>query len=385
MNATARNTALSLVGLGALTIYILACTSFSPDDKKVLFPTFDPSGRLGMAVYDRETGRSELLYVPMVISGNTNQEEGLILRGAWLPDGKNVLIVAAGEARKEELGLTMIPVSGQGAVRTFTIADLEKATMSLAVQPCLSGYDYILRPDARHLARLNLRTGALQAAELPEEQGELTLYPAPDGRDAFYVESGKNDAAIFGRVDPARLTLTPLVTITNRVMDGSFFAYDASGSRVAFVEEKNNAYECVLLDNGKTRFSRKIGATSRKLAFGGGVLSPKADRVWATFARTGESDHTELGLIEIPLSEVALKEKVIVPQIKDDRESVMYCQIAVAHDGKTAAIATTYLACADEDFRQEDCALFLVNLADPSWKLTKVPIAMPAKRVNVIK
>ncbi len=34
---TARNAGLALVGLLALTIYILACSSFSPDDTKVLY------------------------------------------------------------------------------------------------------------------------------------------------------------------------------------------------------------------------------------------------------------------------------------------------------------------------------------------------------------
>ena len=54
-NPKTRNTALALVGLLALSIYILACTSFSPDDTKVLYPAFDaPSGAIGMAVYDRE-------------------------------------------------------------------------------------------------------------------------------------------------------------------------------------------------------------------------------------------------------------------------------------------------------------------------------------------
>ena len=63
-NNTSRNALLAMIALGALTLYILACTSFSPDDTKVLYPAFDDSGAIGMAVYDREARRSEMLLCP---------------------------------------------------------------------------------------------------------------------------------------------------------------------------------------------------------------------------------------------------------------------------------------------------------------------------------
>ena len=76
-----RNAALALVGLLALTIYILACTSFSPDDTKVLYPSFDQAtGAIGMAVYDREARTSETLFVPVAYDGSiTNAEVAPIL------------------------------------------------------------------------------------------------------------------------------------------------------------------------------------------------------------------------------------------------------------------------------------------------------------------
>ena len=57
------NTLLALTGLAALFVCILACTSFSPDDKKILYSTFDPKSRaMGVAVYDRASRDSRLLF-----------------------------------------------------------------------------------------------------------------------------------------------------------------------------------------------------------------------------------------------------------------------------------------------------------------------------------
>lgn len=83
MKTGTRNTALALVGLAALTIYILACTSFSPDDTKVLYPALDPvSGNVGMAVYDRETHRSDLAFVPII------PDKQAAVRAQWLEIGR---------------------------------------------------------------------------------------------------------------------------------------------------------------------------------------------------------------------------------------------------------------------------------------------------------
>jgi hypothetical protein len=87
------------------------------------------------------------------------------------------------------------------------------------------------------------------------------------------------------------------------------------------------------------------------------------------------------GLMEIPFSEAPPRELTLINGAPvEDEPSAYYFQAAISHDAKTAAIASTYLACAKEEFKPADCALFLVDLSDPNWKVTKVPIPMPAKR-----
>ena len=124
IKAKTRNAVLAAVGLLALTIYILACTSFSPDDRKVLYPTFDvPSGGIGMAVYDRETRSSEMLFLPVEYeSRDTNVVTApSILRGAWLANGRDVAVAYAeagkGSGSHDTLNVALIPWGARKAVK----------------------------------------------------------------------------------------------------------------------------------------------------------------------------------------------------------------------------------------------------------------------------
>jgi hypothetical protein len=86
------------------------------------------------------------------------------------------------------------------------------------------------------------------------------------------------------------------------------------------------------------------------------------------------------GLMEIPFSDGPTREIVLIKGAPvDDEILAFYFQMAVSHDGKTAAVASTYLACTDKGFNPADCALFLVEMSEPDWKVTKVPIPVPPK------
>ena len=70
------------------------------------------------------------------------------------------------------------------------------------------------------------------------------------------------------------------------------------------------------------------------------------------------------------------RETLLVPacQLNDEHSDGFLFQVGLSHDGKTAAVASTYVASASKQFKPEDCALFLVDLSDPNRKVTKVPI-----------
>ena len=84
--------------------------------------------------------------------------------------------------------------------------------------------------------------------------------------------------------------------------------------------------------------------------------------------------------MEIPLNDAPVRRTVLIKTtgLKDD-SAALYFQAGFSHDGKTAALASTYLTCDNKDFKPEDCALFLVDLSDANRKVTKVPIPLPVK------
>jgi hypothetical protein len=387
---TARNTALALLGLLALTIYILACTSFSPDDTKILYPSFDRSGAVGIAVYDRETRRSEMLFLPLAYQeGLTNSVVSSLVRSQWLPDGRQILLswIGGKDQDDHELSLAVMPLGGHSPFRLYHLPGVKSAGTALMLPLCVSRDQVFVMQDSETVIRLNFKSGEITRRELGGIPGELHLYPAPSGDAAFYVmeQRGTNSQVVFGRLDPEALTLKPLATITNTLADGSFFAYNAQGTRVAFVErDEPDRYRLVVLKNGKPDFARSLGAKGQNYRFGNGVLSPRGDMIWASFQLMTEGQKgRSYGLMEIPLSSAPVQITVLIANSEADEEmGALYFQVGVSHDGKTVAAASTYLACTKEEFKAEDCGLFFVDLSDPRRKVTKLPIPMPAKRSN---
>jgi hypothetical protein len=100
----------------------------------------------------------------------------------------------------------------------------------------------------------------------------------------------------------------------------------------------------------------------------------------AGYMREG-TNTASFGLLEIPLESGPLRDTVLIRDAEVERDMAPACfQIDVSHDGRTAAVSSAYLACLNDDFRPEDCALFLVDLTDPKRKVTKVSIPMPSER-----
>ena len=109
---TVLNLTPAMIGLGSLLIYVLACTSFSPDDSKVLYDTEDgKTGTTGVAVYDRKTGRSELLFQPFFLDAQELDAQPAILRPQWLADGHSFLTtwIAGGDSSTTPLNIAVLP------------------------------------------------------------------------------------------------------------------------------------------------------------------------------------------------------------------------------------------------------------------------------------
>jgi hypothetical protein len=376
---TVRNGSLALVGLAALTVYILACTSFSPDDKKVLYPAFDPlSGTVGVAEYDRENARSRMLFVPMVYE-ETNRPATPLVRPQWLGNGRRVLVSWVAADADDRLNLAVLPVAGESAVRLFALP-LDDSAQSLMIPLAVAGQEAVLKVDDQ-LLRINLSTGVLAQHELSEADDEFYVYPGFDEGTVFYLTREKEPRKYaFGRLNPETFARTPQVTFTNEPSEGSFFAYNERGNRLALVQDAGGGQELVVLEAGKPPATRQISA-KEKYEFGSGIFLEKRSLVLASYMRKGDGT-SAFGLLEIPLEKSeSIRDTVLIPDagLTDD-EAAFYFQAGVSHDGKTAAVSSTYLACMGKGFKPENCALFFVDLSDPKRKVTRVPIPLPSER-----
>lgn len=388
-----RNAALAFVGLLALSIYILACTSFSPDDTKVLYPAFDAaSGAIGIAVYDREGRGSEMLFVPVDYEGsetNATVAPG-ILRAQWLANGRDIVIAhgAPKDGDKEGMTVAVMPWGARKPFKTFRVPGVKDMGETFMVPLCIAGERLFLRADSKVLVRLDLRTGALTSHDFEDAKGEVSIYPAPDGVGVFYFESDNpsDGKTSFGRLNPDDFSRTPLMVISNRLHDANALAYDTAGKILALLAGGNDKAELEVWRDGQPVFSRSVDTHGQKRILGNAVLAANGKAIRSTFQQADGTNAMSYGLMEIPFSEAPVREVTLIKNAPvQDESGAYYFQAAVSHDGKTAAIASTYLAAVEKPIPPADCALFFVDLSDPNWKVTKVPIPMPARKPSKAK
>jgi hypothetical protein len=385
-----RNVALALVGLLALSIYILACTSFSPDDSKILYPAFDPaSGAVGMAVYDRETKGTEMLFLPHAYQVESNKMVTVpsILRAEWLSSGREVVVSYLSEEKSQgdsdSLNLALIPWGVRKPIRVFRLPEVEDAGQFFLLPLCVVGDRVFVNLSNKRIARLDLRTGTVTPHQFEEARDEVLLCPAPEGRSVFCLESPNqaDQKSVLSRLNPDDFSRTPLMVITNKIRDQSVFAYDRSGRILAFLSSGRETNNLLVFRNGQQVIARSVDTHGQERAFGNAVLNPNGKGLWATFQQTKGTNTMAYGLMEIPFSEAPPHVLTLISNAPaGDAGSVFYFQAAISHDGKTAAISSTYIACTDQKFNAADCALFLVDLSSPRWPVTTVPIPMPPKR-----
>jgi hypothetical protein len=176
------------------------------------------------------------------------------------------------------------------------------------------------------------------------------------------------------------------MVITNQFRDQSVVAYDKAGKILAILSGGNDTNELLVLREGQRVLARSLGAQGQKRRFGNAILEPSGQALWATFQQPKGTNTMSYGLMEIPFRDGVVREVTLINDAPAEEEmTVFYFQAAVSHDGKTAAVTSTYLACSEKEFKASDCALFLVDLSDPKWKVTKVPIPMPTQRPNLMK
>jgi hypothetical protein len=382
-----RNSAVALLGLVSLLIYVLACTSFSPDDSKVLYPAFDgKTGATGVSAYDRASGNSTLLFLPAGVDVDKPEIKPVLCRAQWLPDGKSVVVAwpqlnSSGEASDDGLNLEVLPFNRVGPVRLLTLPGVKEGIGQLARPLAVAGTYLFLPGESNSFVRVDLATGQILHQSNP---GEILLLPSAGSDRLFYLAAGDTTNAPIdvGTINPDTFVRTRMYQITSKEFDASArdFIISRDGKRLAYFGGGETKPIVEVFENGQPMKSRPLTSGDQTLELGSAQFSPRGDVLYASFMSPGSGGtNTMLGILEIPVNGAAVRRVMLIPDAgKVDSKSALFFQLDVAHDGKALAVASTYLA-VDNALNAVDCALFLVDLTDPQRKVTKVPVPQPPR------
>ncbi len=364
-----------LAGTGgmSLLVYILACsTAFSPDDRQVLYPSFDPqNGALSIAVYDRSTRRSEQIFSSIGAHTDTNMHSAS-LRAAWLPDGKHILVAEA-EAH-DELSLFVVPRGGKEPIRHIPSQKWDDSTAALEFRFALSG-TWVFLNDEHNLTRVDWVTG-----EVLVNTNHLAALPGGDGKTIIGWRELPNNGGELGVIDPETLAFQPQLTLTNQPGEGTFPAFDPRTHEIMFVSGPETNQELQVWRGGVKKSTRAIARAGCEVKVAGPWLDlgPNKDRVFTAYSSKADGQtNSECGLLEIPLDEKPLRFTPLF-QVQGDDVNSLLAQPSLSHDGRTWAISSAWLGAKDKSaLRPEDCALFLVRVDRSRPQITKVPIPLP--------
>jgi WD40 repeat protein len=388
MTATrTRDAALTVIGLAAVLLYILACASFSPDDSKVLFPSNDPkTGGTVLAVYDRgaHTTRALLAFPPA--TGDNN--DGYMIRPAWTPDGSHV--VALWGDTDKELRITVLPISGKGPTRMLVVKNVKgDASSAMLVPPTIVGSQLFMGEDGQ-IRRVDLESGVELVKTI---EGELLL-AGQSGRIYYgreLSEEGKETRTEVGLVDANTLALTPLFETIETAGNTPFFAVSRDGARVAIAGGKDDEQQILVFEGNQLRNTIPIGGKPDEMRLGFFQWSHDGATLYGVFRTKVADSEYQLGVLEIPASGGTARRIPLFRVTGKEDSDMSTLQVDVSHDGKTIAAASTYLqtssgAKAQRRLKPEDLALYFIDLSRPDRKITKVPIPpLPAPVVAEAK
>ena len=380
--------ALSLVGLASLAVYVLACTSFSPDDSQVLYPTYDTkAGDFGVGLYDRKTGRATTLFLAQQPASDGSRGELALVRPQWLSDGRHILVAWVRDPGHDELDLAVVPQGQPGTTRFMHLEEIPEAGGQLARPLGVAEGRLFLQGGSNALVRVDLLTGEVERRPMPRKVIPYAL-PAQD-RVGYLAELEGTDqpGCEFGIITAQSFGLAPLARLqTDLSPDGlGLCAISPDGkSAVVAANDGEKAGQVLWFEDGTEKRRWRPFAGNDDVKFGHAAIAPVGRTAFVPFARQAEGEtNAVLGIIEVPLQGGELLRTTLVRRVKgDDLERVLYFQPSVSHDGKTLAVASSYVAAGDDQMASEDCALFLVDLTDPERKVTRVPVPRPPRELD---
>ncbi|MBZ5525332.1 MAG: hypothetical protein LAP21_24155 [Acidobacteriia bacterium] len=377
-----------LGGVAAWLLFILACSgwpAWSPDGGKVLFPYAEPDSReAGIALHDRAAGSvTSLFHFQAADSGN-----GMIPFAQFTRDGKRAVVVMEWDRGRSAEAL-VLPVGGSAPAEHFLLP--ESNEISLPPYPEVGGNLFL---GFNYIARLNLRTGAVETKKLSEGKG-IHLIPGGD-RIWFMVydidRPGREGSGMqFGELNPTDLSLKPFFDFwepdqqKHGITDLNVYALTSEPGGEKLLASARAEDKSVLVVFGKAgveRIIQPVFPVEGCQMFGVAWSADRKTVYAATVVPGKEKDRQDLALAEIPLSGGTVKLNVVAHliRLKDpDNLPGIYLHVSLSPDGHTLATSTGYIP-GQHLVSRDDRGLFLVDLTDPARKVSRIAVPAPAGR-----
>ncbi len=374
-----RDVALMLVGIVCLAAYILACRpAFSPDGSKVL--SYWP----GVIVYDRTSQAADLVF--LYSKGGTT--ESVIAQ--WTADGKGVVIIwrepiAEDENKATSLRVLVLPLGARYLTRLYATKNepqLDKKAWEAMLYfspPPIVGEHLFLAGESIVL-RIDLETGR----SYYDYRWKGLPFLWSDGQEVYYLSGppeGGEDCEI-GRIDKDTLDRLAVIRFLG---PGScevnyFIAMSKDIARYAVTNEPNvgavhGGQKAIFIFNGNDLERRiPVESESNPISLGNMQWSPDGATIYAAFAkRIAQDKAVHLGVLEVAVDGSSMREIPVLRAQDEDARSLLSVllgfQIALSPDGRTIAATTIAIG----KIKKEDHGLYLVDLASPDRKMTRIP------------
>ena len=369
---------LAVVGIGALTAYLVACRpSWSPDGSKVLFPYLDPGAKqAGIALFDKNTGKTRSIFSKPAAVGSADAASSWPW-AQWDRKGERAIVVwnEKRQGKPDEFHVHVLRIGAEKPDRTFVVPHVNVCPG--IPLPEANGSLFV---GGEALVRMDLQTGAVERREL-QDMEDVVLVGHED-RIHYCTQSGDPKPAYeIGTVDPKKLVLRPGLKLRSEDVGEIFplITVAKDGSAIAILSEKEKKCQLLIVAGDKLQKSIPLELSTETHKLGNLQWSPDGKTIYsALVARIKDQKGFELGVAEITVKTGAIRVTRLLRGRWEDVDIEilpLFFQVALSPDGKTIAAAPTCFLGKLED--EKDRALHLVDLTSPDRKVTKIPVPVP--------
>ena len=366
-----RDILLTLFGILALAIYVLACRpSFSPDGSRVVYTVIGDK-QTRVMLYDIKNKHSETLFVALSPS-----DHEITCSAQWLPNGQQVLI-------NGESSIIILPVGSSKPARLIVLHEKVNEESMVFPLPVVGNNQFLANKS--DILRVNLETGeTLKVAGKDKE--DYVLLKGPGSQVFYAVLSGdhKEDKVLeIGRLDTETLARTPLIEL--RPQEGQkfspFLSAARDGNRLALTGRYQDELQILIYRGLALEKTLSVATKKSDIKLGNTEWSSDEKTIYAAFSRKLDNgDNAQYGVLGVPLNGDTIHETLLFTGKAEDGNdnSTNLFQIALSPDGRRIA-ATSAL------HNPEDQALYLIDVGNAQWKVTKIPVPIMSDTESVAK